>query len=309
MFLLLAAALPGLFWDAAPDTAPALREAGITNILVPASREAAWKGTDGIAAEAVDVTRTVKLMAPRVNYRFDQASASRAPWVDSNGWRFLRQPQARFYYETAGAQAALAAAEAFSWNADAVIQTDAAGLKPLAQMLEFLRKLPNPQMAPVADFGFLDDGSATAGEVMNLMVRDNLLFRIVKAPDRQLKLNVRLGDPKYPLEQAKNPGAMAHIIRADLTDEARTLRIYGTGVVVGRLASAGGKLRIDLINYDGASRKVNGMRVRVLGEYPKYKLAAAGSPDEELLDYAVQSGATEFTVPELKTYAVIDLSR
>jgi hypothetical protein len=29
----------------------------------------------------------------------------------------------------------------------------------------------------------------------------------------------------------------------------------------------------------------------------------------ELLDYTVDSGATEFTLPELKTYAVVDLSR
>jgi hypothetical protein len=28
-----------------------------------------------------------------------------------------------------------------------------------------------------------------------------------------------------------------------------------------------------------------------------------------LLDYSVDSEATEFTLPELKTYAVIDLSR
>jgi hypothetical protein len=49
--------------------------------------------------------------------------------------------------------------------------------------------------------------------------------------------------------------------------------------------------------------------VRVLGQYAKHRLAAAGSPQAELLDYSVDSAATEFTLPELKTYAVIDLSR
>jgi hypothetical protein len=49
--------------------------------------------------------------------------------------------------------------------------------------------------------------------------------------------------------------------------------------------------------------------VRVLGRYEKHHLAAAGSPQEELLDYTTERDATEFTLPELKTYAVIDLSR
>ena len=42
--------------------------------------------------------------------------------------------------------------------------------------------------------------------------------------------------------------------------------------------------------------------MRVLGEFPH-------SSDTSLLDYSVVGGATEFTLPELKTYAVIDLSR
>jgi hypothetical protein len=49
--------------------------------------------------------------------------------------------------------------------------------------------------------------------------------------------------------------------------------------------------------------------LRVLGQYPKHRLAAAGSPGLELLDYSVEPDATEFTLPQLKTYAVIDLSR
>ena len=45
-----------------------------------------------------------------------------------------------------------------------------------------------------------------SGEVMNLLVRNNLLFRLVPAPDQRLKLNVKLGSKEYPLEDAKNPG-------------------------------------------------------------------------------------------------------
>ncbi|HTS64999.1 MAG TPA: hypothetical protein VMH28_23410 [Candidatus Acidoferrales bacterium] len=306
ILLAIAAALPGVFWDAPPDTAAALREAGIRRIVVPAEQVAAWKQVEGIAVAAGDPRQAVKVRTPAVNYRFDQASASRVPWIDSNGWRFLRQPDGRFFYDSGGAAAALAAAEAFAWGANAMVKTDAAGLKPLGDMLAFAAGIESAAMQPVVDFGFVDDGSATAGEVMNLLVRHTLLFRVVKAPDPKLKLTVQLGSRKYPLEAAKNPGAMAQMVRADLTDERRSLRIYGSAVVVGRVESAPGRVRVHLVNYDGG-RKVNGLRVRVAGRYANYRLAAAGNPDLALMDYDAQPDATEFTLPELKTYAVIDL--
>jgi hypothetical protein len=307
ILLALAAALPGVFWDAPPDTAPALREAGIHRVLVPPEQAAGWKNVEGILAETADPRTLLKVKAPGVNYRFDEASASRAPWVDGNGWRFLRTPQGHFYYEAAGPQTALAAAEAFAWGANAIVKTDAAGLKPLAGMLAFAGGLESAVMQPVADFGLIDDGTSVTGEVMNLLVRNNLLFRLVRAPTSNLKLTVQLGTKKYPLEEAKNPAVMSQIVRADLTDDRRSLRIFGTAVVVGRLESAPGRLRVHLINYDGARRAVSGVRVRVLGEFPKHRVAAAGSPDAALIDFDAQAGATEFTLPELKTYAVIDL--
>ena len=309
MLLLLAAALPGLFWEGPPDTAAALRDAGIRQILVPAARLDAWKSVPDISVKAGDPQGAVKLLAPTVNYRMDQASASRAPWLDANGWKFLRQPQGRFYYDVPGKQAAIAAAEAFCYGADAMIRTDAEGLKALGQMLDFLRGVGGEPMPAVADIGFIDDGSAVAGEVMNLMVRNNLLFRIVSAPDRSLKLNVRLGSKEYPLEDAKNPSKMAHEIRANLTDDKRSVRIYGSTVVVARLTATGGRARLQLLNYGGASRNVDGIRVRVQGRYPKHQFAAAGTPGAELVDYTADVDATEFTLSELKTYAVIDLSR
>jgi hypothetical protein len=307
--LLLLAALPGLFWDGAADTAPALRDAGIKQVLVPAARLAEWKSVAGISAAAADLQGSVKLLPPTVNYRIDQASASRAPWLDSNGWRFLRQPEGHFYYEVTGKQAALAAAEAFCYAANAMIHADAAGLKPMAEMLEFLGGVSAEPMPPVADIGFIDDGSAEAGEVMSLLVRDNLLFRIVSAPDPGLKLNVRLGTPEYPAADAKNPIVVVHAVRSNLTDEKRSVRIYGSPVVVARLTASGGNARLHLLNYTSATRTVDGIRVRVLGQYPKHKVAAAGSPGMELMDYSVEPDATEFTLPQLKTYAVIDLSR
>jgi len=309
MLLLLAAALPGLLWDAPPDTAPALRDAGIARIQVPAARTAAWKSVAEISVAPADLQGALKLLTPGVQYRMNVASATRAPWISSNGWRFLRLPQGRFYYEADGAPAALAAAEAFCFGGDALVGTGASGLKPFAQMLDFLRTLGSNDVPAVADVGFLDDGSSAAGEVMNLMVRNNLLFKPLSRPDPRLKLTVRLGSKEFPLEDAKNPGTVAHEVRARLTDEKRSLRIYGSAVVVARLTASPQGLRVHLLNYAGAERKVEGLRVRVLGRYEKHRLAAAGAPQLELLDYTVESDATEFTLPQLQTYAVIDLSR
>ena len=307
--LLLLAALPTLFWDGAADTAPALRDAGIKQIQVPATRLAEWKNVPDISAEAADLQRAVKLLAPTVNYRMDQASASRAPWLISNGWKFLRQPKGRWYYDVPGKQSAIAAAEAFSFGANAMVRTDAAGLKPLAEMLEFLGSVNTDPLPPIADIGFIDDGSSAAGEVMNMMVRDNLLFEIVAKPDPRFKLTARLGAKEYPLADAKNPGVVAHAIRGNLTDEKRSVRIYGSPVVVARLSGSGGKVRLQLLNYTGATRNVDGIRVRILGQYPQHHLGAADSPGLELVDYSAEPDATEFTLTQLKTYAVIDLSR
>ena len=98
-----------------------------------------------------------------------------------------------------------------------MIKTDAAGLKPLGAMLAVPAGHRTEALPPVADIGYIDDGSAASGEVMNLMVRDNLLFRRGAAPDKRLKFNVKLGTKEYPLEDAKNPGTMAHLVRSNLT--------------------------------------------------------------------------------------------
>ncbi len=307
--LLLLAALPALFWDAAPDTAPALQNAGIAHILVPRERLASWSGVAGITAQAADPASALKLLAPTVNYRMQEATATAAPWVINNGWRFLRRPDGHYYYDVTGKQAALAAAEAFAYGVNAMIHPDADGLKPLGQMLSFLAGIAGEPLPPVADIGYIDDGSAASGEVMNLLIRDNLLFKLVPSPDRALRVNVKLGTRDYPLADAKNPGLLAHDVRYHLTDERRSVRIYGSPVVVARLTGSGGHLRLHLLNYAAANRKVDGIRVRVLGQYPKHQLWLADGAGVELLDYSVDSEATEFTLPELPIYAVVDLSR
>jgi hypothetical protein len=307
--LFLALLLPALFWDKGPETADQLKQAGITQIAVPAAQEAAWKSAPGFTARVADKDSRVKLGVPKVEYRANQAGPTRSPWIDSNGWRIARSPYAKFIYDVQGSAAALAAAEAYAFRADALIQTDAAGLAPLGEMLAFLVKLKTVDLTPVADIGFVDDGSPQAGEVMNLMIRRNLLFRRVTKPDPRLALNVEFGSAKFPKSAAANPSEFAQQIRFELTDEKRSLRIYGSEVVIGRLVSDGKQARVHLLNYAAGSRPLRGLRVRVLGRFPKHEVNVFGIPGATLMDYTVLADATEFTIVELKSLATIDLSR
>ncbi|MBI1789971.1 MAG: hypothetical protein HYR60_20770 [Acidobacteria bacterium] len=302
LLLCFAALLPSLFWDKGPETAGQLKQASITQVAVPPSLEAAWKSQPGFAIRVAEPGSAVKLAAPGVQMRANLASATRSPWVDCNGWQFMRQPAGRYYYPAPGAVSALAAAEAFMYGVEAMVHTDLAGLEPLARMLEFLSRLKNTSLPAVANIGFIDDRTPQAGEVMKLLVRKNLLFRIVTAPDPLLDLTV-------PFTGASNPAEAAQKIRSDLTDEKRALRIYGSEVVIGRLAGDGRRLRVHLLNYAGASRPVNGLRVRVLGRYPRHELSVSGVPDAALVDYEAGPEATEFTLTAMKSYVVIDLER
>lgn len=307
--LALAVLLPSLFWDHGPDTAAALRDAGITHVSVPQSMAESWKKVSGISVEVADPQGMRKLPPPSVHFRMDEASATRAPWVDANGWRYLRYAGSKFYCDAPGKAAALAAAEAYTYGAGTLIHTDADGLKPLGQMLQFLGKLPPVDLPPVSDIRFIDDGSPQSGEFMNLLIRRNLLFRIAKPGDSGKGLVVQLGSKEYPKSEAANPSLLAAKVRANLTDEKRSLRIYGSEVVIGRLLAENGSARLYLLNYQSGRRAVEGIRVRVSGDYAKHSVSAYDAPGRTLMDYSMKTGATEFTLPELKTYAVVDLTR
>jgi hypothetical protein len=250
---------------------------------------------------------TVKLNPPRVQYRINEASATRSPWIDANGWRIMRTPGKSYFYQVTGDGPALAAAEAFTYGTDALISTDASGGKAFESMLDFLRKIPNVDQAPVADVNVVDDGSDAAGELMNLLARTNLLYKIEKGTNKNQGLTVRLGTKEYPAEDARNPSMLAHKVRSRVGDENRSLRIYGSEVVIARLTANERQARIYLINY--SSRPVRGLRVRVKGTYAKGELRVFGVDDASPMDWTNDAGATEFSIPELGVFAVIDLSR
>lgn len=286
MLLFLAALLPCLVWDQDPAVPNKL---GIDRIC---------------SATESDLSAAQKLPAPRVEYRMNEASASRSPWVDANGWRIQRK-KGRFYYDAPGEAASTAAAEAYAYDADAAIHTDTQGAGAYATIVAFLKQLKPVTLAPMANIGVIDDGTDLTGELMNLLARRNLLWKIVPAPDPALDLNVRIGSSEYPKAEASNPNLLAYKIRSQLGDEKRLLRLYGSEVVIGHLTGDRTRARLHLIDYD--RRPVRGLRVRVLGSYPRHELAVSGHPEAKLQDYTVNQGATEFTIAEMNRYAVIDL--
>ena len=233
------------------------------------------------------------------------ASPTRSPWIVAGGWRFSRNPTQKFAYDLPAGKGALAAAEAFAYGADAVLKVNAADLKNVGAMLAFLEALPAADLPPVADLAVVDDGSAITGEVMNLLARRNLLFHVAQAPSPKFRINIAIGKPGYPIEEAADPSAFATKIRGQLTDEQRSLRVYGSEVVICRLTAGTGRARLHVINYGG--RPIEGLRVRVRGAYREGEAHIAGTGRQPLQDYVAADGATEFSLPALATYAVVDL--
>jgi len=306
-FLLWLAALPCLYWTQGVESAPSLKAAGTARLCVPPERAEAWRGAGFTTVPLGEGDLSVRetLLAPGIKVRADRASATRSPWVDANGWRFLRDPSGQFVYDLPAGRAALAAAEAYVYGADAVLKIDPADLESLGRMMAFLAQLPTRDLPDVADLAVVDDGSAPLGEVLNLLVRRNLLVRVVKAPSPDFTINVKLGTKEYPLKEAGEPSALALKIRRQLTDEQRALRIFGTEAVIGRLTGNGERARLHLLNYGG--RELEGLRVHVRGSFAEGEALVAGAGRVALEDRAVVDGGTEFTIPRLGAYGVVEL--
>jgi hypothetical protein len=297
--LALAALLPSLFWNQGPETAAALKSAGIARIYVSPAKVAGWNST-GIEAIAFTPSPSAcaDAEAPKVQLRMDVASATNMPWIDSNGWRFLREPGRKWCYAATEGGAGLAAAEAYAFAADAVITASPAELPEFGRMLAFLRRIDRPAMPGLANFGIIDDGSDLTAEVFNLMTRRNLLYRVLKAPDPQLDLNL------HPKDVA-DPYAYALEARRTLGDDKRLVRLYGSEIVIARLTGDGKHARLHLLNY--SRRPVLGLRVRLRGNWPAISLDVFSKDRTAPTDISRREGTTEFTVPEMLSYAVATL--
>jgi len=298
---------PCVYWTQGVDSKPALDAARVTQLCVPAEGAEAWTAT-GMTVLAVTPTELAgreALPVPGVVARAGVASPTRAPWIVANGWRTVRNPAAKYLYTVPAGKGALAAAEASAYGLDAVLQIDPADLPAVGSILTFAAGLPADDLPLAADFAIVDDGTDVTGEVMNLLARRNLLFARVTAGSSTYPLTIAIGSPAYPAADAADPSAFAQKVRAQLTDARRTLRIFGSEVVIGRLASNGSRARLQLINYGG--RDIEGLRVRVRGTF---RTIDASLPDEGkvgVTDVTVTDGATEFSLPRIAVYAVIDM--
>ena len=259
------------------------------------------------ALSDADVASREALPTPGIAARAGVASPTRSPWIVANGWRFTRKPGGKYRYDVPAGKAALAAAEAFAYGADAVLKIDPADAARVGAMLTSLEALPGRRSArrsPI--WRVVDDGSPITGEVMNLLARRNLLYQLVKAPSTRFRLNIVMGSREYPVEDAADPSAFALKIRRLLTDEQRSLRVYGSEVVIARLTGDAARIRLHLINYGG--REIEGLRIRVRGAYPSGDAWVEGAGRVALQDHVVADGATEFSLPRIGAYAVIDLT-
>ncbi|PYR22052.1 MAG: hypothetical protein DMF94_06000 [Acidobacteria bacterium] len=307
VLLPLVVSLPCVYWMQGTETRATLAAAAIEQLCVAPERADAWRaaGFTVTPLSEAELASREALPSPGIAPRAGLASPTRSPWIVASGWRVTRHPGTKYVYDVPAGKAALAAAEAFAYGADAVLKIDPVDLGTLGRMLTFLAALPAVDLPTVSDVAIVDDGSGLTGEVMNLLARRNLLFQAVQAPSPRFPLNIRIGTPEYPREDAADPSGFALKIRGQLTDERRTLRVYGSEVVICRLTGDAGRARLHLINYGG--REIEGLRIRLRGIYGGGEAHVAGVGRLSLEDQVVAGGATEFSVPRITTYAVIDL--
>jgi hypothetical protein len=304
---LVLAPLAALYWPQGIESAPSLKQAGIERLCVAPDQVNAWRraGFSATPLSGPELASLEKLPTPGILARADLASATRSPWIFANGWRFLRNRPGRYLYDLPPGKAPLAAAEASAYGADAVLKIDPADLEGLGRMLTFLAELPPRDLPAISDFAVVDDGSALVGEVMNMLGRRNLLFRAVDSPSPQFRINVRVGAKQYPKAEAKDPSGFALKIRRELGDEQRTLRVYGSEVVLCRLTGDANRVRLHLLNYGG--RELEGLRIRLRGAYARGEARVAGAGRVPLQEQVVSDGATEFSIAKMGPYAVVDL--
>jgi hypothetical protein len=315
--------LPGLV-AAAALTCSVFAADATRFFVTPAAATLVQQGLAAAAPSGADAAAFQTVPAPGVRFVANESQATTAPWIDSNGWRFQRGIQKASYSTLPAGSATLAAAEAHAFNVDAILNPDPADVEELGRMLQFLKAHTQPPLPPMANIGVVDDKSPAMSEILNLLTRRNLLFRIVTSPDRSLNLTVQLGTKDFPKESAANPSDFAARVRAKLGDDNRLVRLYGTSTVIARLTGDGKRARLFLLSYGGrrgggggggggqqrGPQPQTGIRVRVLGRYQPTAVAAYGSPaDAKLLDVENPGNTTEFTLPSFTTVAIVDLER
>jgi hypothetical protein len=305
---LLLAAAPAIYWEHGASAAGTLKRHGVDRVRVPATAVGEWRGTgiDAVGVTPEELKQRTRAQAPRIDPKIQVASATRSPWLIANGWRFQRNPTGRFYSEASGHSAALAVAEAFACGADLLVKIGSADLERVARVFSLFRRIAATELPALAEVAVIDDGTHLTGEVMNLLARRNVMFRVATAPDPAARINIRIGSKEYPKAAAANPAEFALRIRREIGDDNRLVRVFGSEIVLARLTGNDRRARLFLLHYGQGS--VRGLRVRLQGRFARGELHGE-APGAALEDFVAFSDSTEFSVPEIGTCAVVDLER
>lgn len=270
---------------------------------------------DSAAPAGPNATAFVTVPAPSVRMRSNEAQATTAPWIEANGWRFERGLKKVRYDKLPLGSAVPAAAESFAFGVDAILSPDPADIPELTTFLQFLKAQAHEPLPVMANIGVVDDKSPAMDEVLNMLTRRNLLYRVVPAPNPKLDLTVQLGSKDFPRESAQNPSDFAARVRDKLGDDRRLVRLYGTSTVIAHFTGDGKRARLYLLSYARPGGRGQGggaqpIRVRLLGHCQPVKFAGYGAPEgARLADIENPGNATEFSVPPFNTLAIIELTR
>lgn len=266
------------------------------------------------ASSATDAATFQQVPSPGIRFQMNEAQATTAPWIESNAWRFRRGIRKANYAALPAGAAPMAAAEAFTFGVDAILDPDPGDLQELEEMLRFLKGHDQPAMPVMANIAIVDDRSDAMEEILNMLTRRNLLYDVVSAPNRRHDLTVQLGTQNFPRESADDPSDFAARVRAMLGDDKRLIRVYGTNTTIAHLTGDGRKARLFLLSYarrrDGRGRAQppQEIRIRVRGRYRPTGFAAySASDDAKLADVENLGSVTEFTVPPFRILAIVDL--
>lgn len=244
-----------------------------------------------------DVAKFTSVAAPGVRYRMNMAMATSAPWVDSNLWKYRRKPDAAYLTDARQKSVALAVAEGFLRQVKLTVRVADTQKAEYEEILAFLKSVPEGPKTPWVNLAIEDDGSAVAGEALNLMARRNLLYASnVKAP-----VNMALSSKSKPYDAMQEA-------RERVGDDNRILRIYGSELTLAELTREGNRIRLQLLNY--GSRPVESLRIRLKGKFTpaqvKARIFKVAEPD--FVDWAWDGEYTEFTLSQLPLYGVLDIT-
>ncbi len=306
--LLLILAAPTLYWDKGLDTAAVLKKNNLSTLRVPPANVEAWTkaGFDARAMSPADLEGLKKLADPGIDTQIATLSPTQRPFVVAHGWQFLRKPGGQYRYEPKPGAGAIAVAEAWAYDANAVVKIDAADVPAVGSVFSFFRRIAPLDLPDMSQIGIIDDGSETMGEVTELLSRRNLLFRPVSTRSPSHLLTIQLGTKEYPTKSAQDPSEFAYAIRGKISDNKRLLRIYGSETVICRLVGDKNRARLYFVNYGGNA--IEGLRVRIRGAYPRgVGFSDLKETDTTLRDHTLVKGVAEFTVPSFKVIGVADL--